>query len=275
MGISKRLVGDMSSLGDHVTGKHSHLVILWTVCTLHLQHLVNAMLISGWQAPEQLLHGRQTCAVDLFSLGCVLFFCITGGRHPFGDSLERDINIVKNQMDLSLVEHIPEVVHLISRLLNPDPELSTWIKKEEFILFPIAFEGTNAEPTIPTISVTVELEDRETDSDLLKALESIGQVVLGGKWDEKMEPAFITNLGHYRRYKFDSVRDLLRVIRNKLNHYRELPKQIQVLVGPVPEGYDSYFAIRFPKLFIEVYKVVYRHCMEEECFQRYFKSNID
>ncbi len=74
----------------------------------------------------------------------------------------------------------------------------------------------------------VELEDRETDSDLLKALESIGQVVLGGKWDEKMEPAFITNLGHYRRYKFDSVRDLLRVIRNKLNHYRELPKQIQV-----------------------------------------------
>jgi hypothetical protein len=33
----------------------------------------------------------------------------------------------------------------------------------------------------------VELEGRETDSDLLKALESIGQVALGGKWDEKME----------------------------------------------------------------------------------------
>jgi serine/threonine protein kinase len=28
MGISKRLVGDMSSLGHHATGKHSHLVIL-------------------------------------------------------------------------------------------------------------------------------------------------------------------------------------------------------------------------------------------------------
>lgn len=77
---------------------------------------------SGWQAPEQLLLGRQTRAMDLFSLGCLFFFCITGGRHPFGDRLERDINIVKNQMDLFLVEHIPEALDLISCLLSPDPE---------------------------------------------------------------------------------------------------------------------------------------------------------
>lgn len=61
--------------------------------------------------------------MDLFSLGCVIFFCITGGRHPFGDHLERDINIVKNKVDLFLVEYIPEAVDLISRLLNRDPEL--------------------------------------------------------------------------------------------------------------------------------------------------------
>ncbi|CAI0434854.1 unnamed protein product [Linum tenue] len=65
MGISKRLLGDMSSLTHHATGYGS----------------------SGWQAPEQLLQGRQTRAVDLFSLGCVLFFCITGGKHPFGTAL--------------------------------------------------------------------------------------------------------------------------------------------------------------------------------------------
>lgn len=74
----------------------------------------------------------------------------------------------------------------------------------------------------------VELEDREADSDLLKALESIAPLALGTKWDEKMEPAFLNNIGKYRRYKFDSVRDLLRVMRNKLNHYRELPLKIQV-----------------------------------------------
>lgn len=74
----------------------------------------------------------------------------------------------------------------------------------------------------------VELEDRESASDFLIELESVAAVALGAKWDEKMEPAFIANIGRYRRYKFDSVRDLLRVMRNKSNHYRELPKDIQV-----------------------------------------------
>ncbi|KAE9450202.1 hypothetical protein C3L33_17889, partial [Rhododendron williamsianum] len=200
---------------------------------------------SGWQAPEQLLHGRQTRAVDMFSLGCVLFYCITGGRHPFGDRLERDINIVKSKADLFLVEYIPEAVD---------------------------FDR-------------VELEDREADSDLLKALESIAPLALGTKWDEKMEPAFLNNIGKYRRYKFDSVRDLLRVMRNKLNHYRELPLKIQVIefdywcsfqeiLGPVPEGFDGYFGSRFPKLLMEVYKVLHKYCREEEGFNKYFKASV-
>ena len=75
------------------------------------------------------------------------------------------------------------------------------------------------------------MEDREAGSDILKALESIAPIALGGKWDEKMEPAFINDIGRYRRYKYNSVRDLLRVLRNKLNHYRELSKEIQVLLS--------------------------------------------
>lgn len=118
----------------------------------------------------------------------------------------------------------------------------------------------------------VELEDRENESRLLKELESIGTVALNGKWDEKMESAFINNIGRYRRYKFDSVRDLLRVIRNKLNHYRELPSDIQEILGQVPEGFNLYFSSRFPRLLIEVYKVIYTHCREEEFFQTYVRS---
>lgn len=60
--------------------------------------------------------------MDLFSLGCVLFFCITKGRHPFGERLEQDANIVKNRFDLFLVEHIPEAVDLLSHLLDSIPE---------------------------------------------------------------------------------------------------------------------------------------------------------
>ncbi|GMP26919.1 hypothetical protein CsSME_00003154 [Camellia sinensis var. sinensis] len=250
MGISKRLVGEMSSLGHHATGYGS----------------------SGWQAPEQLLCGRQTRAVDMFSLGCVLFYCITGGRHPFGDRLERDINIVKNKADLFLVENIPEAMDLFSCLLNPNVELRP--KASEVFNHPLFWNSEMRLSFFRDTSDRVELEDRETDSDLLKALESIGPAALGTKWDEKMETAFINNIGRYRRYKYDSVRDLLRVMRNKLNHYRELPVEIQEILGPVPEGFDGYFTSRFPKLLIEVYKVMYKYCREEECFNKYFESNI-
>ncbi|KAK7250757.1 hypothetical protein RIF29_33413 [Crotalaria pallida] len=250
MGISKRLLEDMSSLAHNVTGGGS----------------------SGWQAPEQLVQGRQTRAVDLFSLGCVLFFCLTGGRHPFGDRLERDVNVVKNKKDLFLVEFIPEAEDLISRLLNPDPDLRP--KAIEVLHHPFFWSSEMRLSFLRDTSDRVELEDRETDSNLLKALESSATVALGAKWNEKLESAFLNNIGRYRRYKFDSVRDLLRVMRNKLNHYRELPHEIQELVGPVPEGFNDYFASRFPKLLIEVYKVICLYCKEEECFQRYFR-NVD
>lgn len=53
---------------------------------------------SGWQAPEQLAardgqSARQTLAVDVFSLGLVVFYCLTQGEHPFGSGVERDANI--------------------------------------------------------------------------------------------------------------------------------------------------------------------------------------
>jgi serine/threonine-protein kinase/endoribonuclease IRE1 len=120
----------------------------------------------------------------------------------------------------------------------------------------------------------VELEDRENASELLDTLESTATMALNGKWDEKMEAAFINNIGRYRRYKFDSIRDLLRVIRNKSHHYRELPQEIKELLGSHPEGFESYFSRQFPKLLIEVYKVIYRYCKEEEFFRKYIDSNI-
>ncbi|KAF5747250.1 hypothetical protein HS088_TW06G01431 [Tripterygium wilfordii] len=245
MGISKRLAGDMSALTQHSTGCGS----------------------SGWQSPEQLLQGRQTRALDLFSLGCVLFFCITGGKHPYGDSFERDVNIVNDRKDLFLVENIPEAVDLIARLLDPIPDFRP--KAQDVLHHPLFWTSEMRLSFLRDASDRVELEDREDGSLLLNALESTATVALNGKWDEKMEPAFINNIGRYRRYKFDSVRDLLRVIRNKLNHYRELPQEIQELLGQVPEGFDSYFSSRFPKLLIEVYKVMFIYCEEEAFFLKY------
>ncbi|CAL9167836.1 unnamed protein product [Musa hybrid cultivar] len=248
MGISKRLLEDMSSLSCNATGYGS----------------------SGWQAPEQLLHERQTRAVDLYSLGCILFFCITKGKHPFGKSFERDANIINNCMDLFLVDHIPEAKHLLCQLLQPDPKMRP--NAVEVLHQPLFWSSETRLSFLRDVSDRVELEDR--GSDILKALENIAPLAFGGKWDEKLDAAFITDMGRYRKYRFNCVRDLLRVIRNKLNHYRELPKELQETLGPVPEGFDMYFRSLFPKLLIEVYKVVCRYCKEEDSLGKYFRSSL-
>ncbi|KAJ6953278.1 hypothetical protein NC652_005086 [Populus alba x Populus x berolinensis] len=222
MGISKCLRWDMSSLTQHPTGYGS----------------------SGWQAPEQLLLGCQTRALDVFSLGCVLFFCTTGGKHPFGDNIERDVNIVNDRKDLFLVENIPEALDLFSP------------KAQEVLNHPLFWTSERRLSFVQDVSDRVELEDRENESELLNALESTATPALNGKWDEKMEAAFIDNIGCYRRYTLDSARDLLRVIRNKSHHCRELPQEIKELLGSHPEGFESCSSRRFPKLLIEVYKVI-------------------
>jgi serine/threonine-protein kinase/endoribonuclease IRE1 len=56
-------------------------------------------------------------------LGCLIFYCITKGKHPFGEYYERDMNILNNRFDLFVVDYIPEATHLISQLLQPDPEM--------------------------------------------------------------------------------------------------------------------------------------------------------
>jgi len=54
----------------------------------------------GWQSYEQLLKrsggtARQSKAVDVFSYGLLLHYCLSGGKHPFGGRFERDMNILQ------------------------------------------------------------------------------------------------------------------------------------------------------------------------------------
>jgi hypothetical protein len=53
----------------------------------------------------------------------------------------------------------------------------------------------------------------------------------------RLDTELLGNLGRYRRYRACSLRDLLRVIRNKHNHWRELPEPLQARLGPPPDGF--------------------------------------
>lgn len=58
----------------------------------------------------------QTTAVDIFSLGCVYYYVLSGGHHAFGDNLKRQANILSHEYSLSKLR--AEDDHEDSRIVN-------------------------------------------------------------------------------------------------------------------------------------------------------------
>ncbi|KAG8557567.1 hypothetical protein GDO81_016659 [Engystomops pustulosus] len=84
----------------------------------------------GWIAPEVLRDGRTqnpTAAVDIFSAGCVFYYVLASGQHPFGDSLRRQANILNGSYSLpQLQEETHDNVvarKLIESMISSDPKL--------------------------------------------------------------------------------------------------------------------------------------------------------
>ena len=77
---------------------------------------------------------RLSKAVDLFALGCLYFWVLMGGEHPFGEVYDRESNIVKgdavNMGHLDILgEEGYEAKNLIGQLLSVDPkERYDWLK---------------------------------------------------------------------------------------------------------------------------------------------------
>lgn len=241
MGISRRLAADKSSLTKSTTGS------------------------TGWKAPERLRNERQRRSGDLFSLGCLFSFCITGGKHPYGDAIERDINILNGKRYLSSVEKIPEAFDLISRLLDPDAESRP--KATEVYNHPLFWDPEKRISFLRDSSDHVEPQN--TDSNLRKSLEDIKHYK---DWNQKLDETLITDIKRWRAYNYNSVRCLLRAIRNIYCHYGNLSKASQMLFKNDPTEVDGYFSHRFSKLLMDVYEVLKKNCVEGQIHDKYYKQ---
>ena len=68
----------------------------------------------GWIAPEMMLSNWSTTyGVDVFSLGCVYYFVLSNGHHPFGESFKRQANILSNEANLTRIQDDPTALYLI------------------------------------------------------------------------------------------------------------------------------------------------------------------
>ncbi|XP_034389206.1 serine/threonine-protein kinase/endoribonuclease IRE1 isoform X2 [Cyclopterus lumpus] len=226
----------------------------------------------GWIAPEVLRDtpgNKPTAAVDVFSAGCVFYYVVSRGQHPFGDSLRRQVNILSGEYSLS---HFMEDRHddviaqdLIERMISGEAAARPctaralkhpffWSPEKQLLFFQ---------------DVSDRIEKEPADGPIVVKLEAAGRAVVRTNWRMHISVPLQTDLRRFRTYKGNSVRDLLRAMRNKKHHYHELPPEVQETLGELPEGFVDYFTSRFPRLLMHTHAALH-FCSHERLFHPYY-----
>ncbi|PYH41303.1 bifunctional endoribonuclease/protein kinase IRE1 [Aspergillus saccharolyticus JOP 1030-1] len=260
---------------------------------------------SGWRAPELLMdedmtpamlstesqhtessepavvdpqtNRRATRAIDIFSLGCVFYYVLTRGCHPFDKNgkFMREANIVKGNYNLDelqrLGEYAFEAEDLIQSMLALDPRKRP--DASAVLTHPFFWPPSDRLSFLCDVSDHFEFEPRDPPSDALLCLESVAERVMGPDMDflRLLPRDFKDSLGKQRKYTGSKVLDLLRALRNKRNHYNDMPEHLKAHIGGLPEGYLNFWTVRFPSLLMSCHSVVVELKLTRiDRFKRYF-----
>ncbi|KAK3867629.1 hypothetical protein Pcinc_026925 [Petrolisthes cinctipes] len=222
----------------------------------------------GWIAPEMMLNtSRPTCKVDIFSLGCVYYYMLTKGKHPFGSVLDRQSNIISGKYKLDDLNDEKDVIStsLIEKMVSTKP--SERPPTSAILKHPFFWSQEKVLGFFQDVSDRVERES--TESMVVMTLERGGVDVVRGDWRQHMHPTIAEDLRKFRDYKGRSVRDLLRALRNKRNHYHELKEEARIVFGYIPDEFVKYWTERFPRLLLHTWYAM--HCVRSEpIFSKYY-----
>ncbi|KAI1787275.1 kinase-like domain-containing protein, partial [Ganoderma leucocontextum] len=202
--------------------------------------------------------GKLTKAVDIFVLGCIYYYVLTQGLHPFGHLFEREPNILRNILKMKNLEHAGEEsdegMALIKWMLSAEPDKRP--DTSRCLMHPYFWDNDKRLTFVVNASECFEAMPQDAADPTLRALEKDGYDVVGADWHERLDTPFIKNLTESRKYDGKSVQDLLCALQNAKYNYQDLPDDVKRLLGTMPEGFLAYFTRRFPKLFLHVYDVV-------------------
>jgi serine/threonine protein kinase len=205
--------------------------------------------------------------VDIFSLGCLFYYVLTR-KHPFGDRLIRESNIVTNQHQLVGISS--EAMDMVKSMLNPDPKLRP--TAAQILEHPYFWDANKRLRFLKDASDFFEFEKPNSEVVLrFEAYADRAAVIPGMNWVAQLPEELLSDLNKFRKYNGAKLRDLLRVIRNKAHHYRDLPPEAQATFGQIPEGFLDYFCkTRFPDLLTFTWNYARRHYSVDKVFSEYF-----
>jgi serine/threonine-protein kinase/endoribonuclease IRE1 len=178
----------------------------------------------GYQAPEALQQRRQTAKVDVWGFGCLVYFVLSRGGHPFGPRVQREANVLNHRCSFAQLRD-PVALQLVAACIAPDssarPEMA------EIVRHPLFWDKHRR--LLFLLDVSDLLEALEGNAEATLDFERhLHKHVLGweGRWQKMISQRLLGDMGKYRRYQ-NTVKDLLRLIRNKSHHYRELSPELQ------------------------------------------------
>ncbi|KAL8720839.1 MAG: hypothetical protein Q9225_002356 [Loekoesia sp. 1 TL-2023] len=208
---------------------------------------------------------RATRAIDIFSLGCVFYYVLTNGCHPYDKDgkFMREANIVKGLYDISnlaiLGDYQWEAKDLISSMLNHNPKLRP--DAGSVLTHPFFWPPAERLEFLCHVSDAFEFEPRDPPSEPLIQLESYGPIIMAeapkGDFLLALPREFRDTLGRQRKYTGTKVLDLLRALRNKKHHYEDIPENVKEKIGSFPVGYLEFWARRFPSLLMATWSTDY------------------
>ncbi|KAL0091485.1 kinase-like domain-containing protein [Phycomyces blakesleeanus] len=129
-GLCKKLDGEQSSF--HYTAQSPAGTSGWRAPellagALHATASETSHSSKGGNDPNTIGSVKATRAIDIFSAGCVFYYVLSGGEHPFGNRFGRENNILKGVYDLSRLQSMGEdgveAMDLIERMLSVQPHI--------------------------------------------------------------------------------------------------------------------------------------------------------
>ncbi|ORX50239.1 hypothetical protein DM01DRAFT_1100096 [Hesseltinella vesiculosa] len=234
----------------------------------------SSALVSAGDDPNRIGRVKATRAIDIFSAGCIYYFVLTSGDHPFGNRFGRESNILSNSSDLSKLESMGEdgmeAKDLIQSMLNASPKSRP--TADRVLAHPFFWTPAKRLAFLQDASDRFEVETRDPPSDLLVTLESEAKAIIGYDWYRRIDRVVANDLGKFRKYDGRRVRDLLRALRNKKHHWQDLPENVKRTFGEPPDQYLYYFTARFPRLLLHTYHIIASHddLMHDGALRQYF-----
>eukprot|EP00978_Attheya_sp_CCMP212_P011686 scaffold28952_cov58-Attheya_sp.AAC.2 len=216
------------------------------------------------------MSARTSRSVDIFSLGCVFYCTILPGSHPFGEWYEREANIMKDKPSIEGLKNISvDAFDLVSSMIARNPKDRP--TASQICEHPFFWKSTKRLGFLCEFSDRLEADLASmTDKgcvgvspisvDVFKIERNAAQIV-GTAWDTELDPDLINNVSKFRTYDPSSVRDCLRIIRNKHHHFDELPPRVKDRIGGNLDGLLQYFESKFPQLLMHCYNVC-RDCLK-------------